>query len=185
MSGDEMKNEDKMKSLYWLKYIREVFDNMRYGGFDFESPDSNTEKFLTAIWCANIEAPFHDKIEAIVDSDDVLFINDGIEYDRNEDIKKDIVGSMFPGEGLIGIPIKCYITIGNHGKSSLRKEDWTKVKSGFGFLDCCIFLGHNEYLVLQTKEERGEQFTYLAKKVYYGLMSEEIETVMDETEEWI
>ena len=184
MSEDEMKNEDEMKSLYWLNYIQEVFADKPYGGFDFESPDSSTEKFLMAIWCANTEAPFHDKIEVIVDSDDVLFINGGFECERNEDIKKDIVGSMDRYGELIGIPIKCYITIGNHGKS-IKKEDWAKVRSGFGFLDSCIFLGHNEYLVLQTKEEKGEQFTYLAKKVYYGLMSEEIETAMDETEEWI
>ncbi len=184
MSEDEKKSEDEMKSLDWLQYIREVFADILRGGFDFESPDSRTERFLMAIWAANAHAPFHDKIEVIVDSDDVLFINDGIECERNEDIKKDIVGSMEGGGELIGIPIKCYITIGNHGKS-IKKEDWAKVRSGFGFVDSCIFLGHNEYLVLQTKEEKGEQFTYLAKKVYYGLMSEEIETAMDETEEWI
>ena len=149
-----------------MQYIREVFADMVHGGFDFESPDSSTERFLAAIWAANARAPFNDMIEVIVDSDNFLFINDGIECERNEDIKEDIVG------GVIGVPVKCYITMGDRGRGSLRKEDWEKVKSGLGFLDSCIFLGHNEYLVLRTKEERGEQFTYLAKRVHYGLMSE-------------
>lgn len=167
MSEDEVKSEDEVRRFDWMQYIREVFADMLHGGFDFESPDSRTERFLTAIWAANAHAPFDDMIEVIVDSDDVLFINDGVECERNEDIKEDIVG------GVIGIPVKCYITMGDRGRASLRREDWEKIKSGFGFLDSCIFLGHNEYLVLRTREERGEQFTYLAKKVYYGLMSEE------------
>ena len=120
-----------------------------------------------------------------MDSDDILFINDGRNLERNDDIKKDILGSMDRFGELIGMPMKCYITIGDHGKSFLRKEDWAKVNSGLGILESCIFLGNNEYLVLQTMEERGEQFTYLAKKVVYGLMSEEIETAMNETKELV
>ena len=182
MSEKKKKNEDKMKDFDWLQYIREVFAEILCGGFDFESPDSDTERFLMAIWCANAHAPFHDKIEVIVDSDDVLFINDGNDYERNEDIKKDIVGVMDRTGEIIGIPIKSYITIGGHGKALLGREDWSKIKSGFGFLDSCIFLGNNEYLVLQTKEEQGEQFTFLAKKVFYGLLSDEIGDT-DESEE--
>tara|TARA_B110000444_G_C18804848_1_gene579404 strand:+ start:399 stop:956 length:558 start_codon:yes stop_codon:yes gene_type:complete len=185
MSEYNKRNEDEMKNFGWLQHIKEVFAGLLYRGFDFESPDSDTEKFLMAVWSANAHAPLNDRIEVIVDSSDALFIIDGSKYERNDDIKKDIVGSMDRFGELIRIPIKCYITIGDHGKSSLRKEDWMKIKSGFGFLDSCIFLGNNEYLVLQTKEEKGEQFTYLAKKVFYGLLSEEIETVTNETKEWI
>ena len=184
MNDDNKKYENKMKERC-LQHIKEVFADRLHRGFDFKSPDSGTETFLTAIWAANAHASLHDRIEVIVDSTDVLFVIDGSKYERNDDIKKDIVGSMDRFGELIGIPIKCYLTIGGHGKSSLRKEDWMKVKSGLGFLDSCIFLGHNEYLVLQTKEEIGEQFTYLAKKVFYGLMSEPIETFTNETEEWI
>mgnify|MGYP001189682041 FL=1 len=185
MREDEIKNENEMKNFDWLQYIQEVFVNVFHGGLDFRSPDGNTEKFLMAIWCANAHAPLQDNIEVIVDSDDILFINDGRNLERNDDIKKDILGSMDRFGELIGMPMKCYITIGDHGKSFLRKEDWDKVNSGLGILESCIFLGNNEYLVLQTMEERGEQFTYLAKKVVYGLMSEEIETAMNETKELV
>jgi hypothetical protein len=183
MSEEEKKNEDAMKGFDWVQYIREVFADILHGGFDFESPDSRTERFLMAIWSANAHAPFNDELEVIVDCDDVLFINDGVEFERNEDIKKDVVGVMDRSGEIIGLPIKSYITIGSHGKASLRQGDWSKIRSGFGFVDSCIFLGNNEYLVLQTKKEREEQFTYLAKKVSYGLVSEEFETVMNETRE--
>jgi hypothetical protein len=180
MNENNKKQDDAMNNFDWRQHIKDVFLDLVSKGFDFDSPDSRTEVFLMAIWSSasmNYQDPHLNKIQVIVDSNDDLFVNNVCAHD---DIRMDFTECKE-----IGLPIKCYIGIGSHGKAELRSEDWRKIRSGFGILDAFIVLGKNEYLVVQTKEERGEQFTYLAKKVFYGLLAEEIRGADDKSEEWI
>ena len=59
MSEYNKRNEDEMKNFGWLQHIKEVFADLLYRGFDFESPDSSTEKFLMAVWAANALSLIH------------------------------------------------------------------------------------------------------------------------------
>ena len=86
-----------------------------------------------------------------------------IECERNEDIKEDI------SEDLIPNPRKCYITMGDCGRASLRREDWEKVKSGLGFLDSCPVMDATS--IWSYERGREGRAVVLAKRIY-GLMSE-------------
>jgi hypothetical protein len=38
---------------------------------------------------------------------------------------------------------------------------------------------------MRTKNEQDEEFSYLAKKVYYGLLADKIQDDRDKLEEWM
>jgi len=178
---DEKKHEDTMKNFDWKQHIRDVHGDMA-DNIQFLFPNNPTEAFLTAIWKMSNDVLEGKEVHVIVDGKDDLYISSGLPVFVSFEWHEDELTNGAP----MSIPIKSYIRTGTYGlPASLDENDWRTVRSGSGILDSYIVLGNNEYLVMRTKNEQDEEFSYLAKKVYYGLLADKIQDDRDKLEEWM
>jgi|TARA_B110001454_G_scaffold155673_1_gene144983 hypothetical protein len=173
-------DEKTMKDYDWKGHIRNVHGDLA-DNIQFLFPNNPTETFLTAIWKISIDVLEGKEVHVIVDGKDDLYISSGspvfVSFEWHED-------ELTNGAPMC-LPIKSYIRTGTYGLPAFVDEnDWRTIRSGSVVPDSYIVLGNNEYLVMRTKNEQDEEFSYLAKKVYYGLLTDKIQDDRDKLEEW-
>ena len=180
MEKEEVKtneNEATTEDEYdWKGHIKEVFKDMSvHGELNFFSPCINTEVFYTAIWNMSIKTLGGMEIQVIVDNKDDLYISSGDQSFVSFEGHEDELTNGAPMQ----IPIKCWIHTHPSGYAYLSSTDWKTTRTWQSIMKSVVVLGDNMYITVDMNNDRFEKNTFQAKKVYYGLLVEDVKTVMD------
>jgi len=178
MKEIKTENETEMNEYDWKCHIREVFTDMpnTEGRLNFFSPCAKTEVFLTSIWKMSTDVLKGKEIQVLIDNRSDLYISSGsasfLSFTGHED--------EFEGNK-IQLPIRCWIHTRPSGEANVSATDWKIVRSWQPIMKSVIVLGDNQYLTLNmdNDNDRLEAHTFQAKKVYYGLLTEDVKSVMD------
>lgn len=178
-------DEKTMKDYDWKGHIRDAFGDLcnTEWRMNFFSPCADTEEFLTSIWKMTTDVLEGKKIHVVIDNKDELYVNSGpssfvLPIDTWEDWDDGESGDQLEGSEM-QLPIKCWIHTMTLGDAYLSGDNWKTVRTWQPFMKSVVVLGDNQYLTLNMDNYREEKHTFQAKKVYFGLLTEDVKSVMD------
>jgi len=161
-NDEKIMNEEAMKDFDWKQHIRDVHGDMA-DSMEYLFPNNSTEAFLTAIWKMSIDVLEGIEVQVIVDDKNDLYISTDravfVSFEGHED-------ELTNGDS-IRMPIKCWVHTHPSGQACFSETDWSTIQTWKPILNSAIVLGDNQYLAYNPE-------TILAKKVYYGILEQEV-----------
>ena len=161
-NDEKIMNEEAMKDFDWKQHIRDVHGDMA-DSMEYLFPNNSTEAFLTAIWKMSIDVLEGIEVQVIVDDKNDLYISTDravfVSFEGHED-------ELTNGDS-IRMPIKCLVHTHPSGQACFSETDWSTIQTWKPILNSAIVLGDNQYLAYNPE-------TILAKKVYYGILEQEV-----------